>query len=105
MYYSFHLFYCHRRELYVVGRSAGFSSKAAAGAAVSQRAAAGRNAAALAMPLWASNARQDTTFDTLQKEVIPIYVHIIMSLLFLKLNGFSINAVLRLSIIVRYPHK
>ena len=52
--------------------------------------------------IWASNARQDTTFDTLQKAVILIYNNVPA---FLKLNGYSINAVLRFSIIVRYPYK
>ena len=70
--------FTHRRELYVVGRSAGFSSKAAAGAAVSQRAAAGRpkRCGTSHALIWASNARQDTTFDTLQKTVILIYNHV-----------------------------
>ena len=62
-------------QLCVVRRSAGVSSKAAAaGAAVTQRAAAGRpkRCGTSHAHIWASNAGQDTTLDTLSEASDPV---------------------------------
>ena len=67
-----------------------------------RRPAAGRNAAALDAHIWASNAGQDTTLDTLQQAVILIWVALNVScfLFFTNGNGFTIKVVASLKCIV-----
>ena len=94
-----------QRELCVDGRSALESQAKLLLAPLwlrGRRPAAGRNAAALDAHIWASNAGQDTTLDTLQQAVILIWVALNVScfLFFTNGNGFTIKVVASLQCIV-----
>ena len=81
----------HWRELCVVRRSAGVSSKASA--AVTQRAAAGRpkRCGTSHAHIWASNAGQDTTLDTLQKALILSLLWPSPNLVIYSLNKYMVE--------------